>query len=60
MMMKGKCDETYGNCKRTCGMCGKCKDKGGFQLTGLRVQSHTALFHQICFTGILFKYISTK
>ena len=26
MMIKGKCDETYGNCKRTCGMCGKCKD----------------------------------
>merc|ERR550534_1196945 len=27
MMMKGKCDETNGNCKKTCGMCGKCKDK---------------------------------
>ena len=36
-MIKGKCDETYGNCKRTCGMCGKCKDKGGFQLVDLIV-----------------------
>ena len=54
MMMKGKCDETYGNCKRTCGMCGKCKDKGGFQWVDLiitELKNHMTCYNTMPLIG---------
>ena len=46
MMMEGKCDKTNENCKKTCGMCGKCKDKGGFQLEFVNISR--VINHMTC------------